>query len=302
MLKEKIVMGVVIGLFLMSLGINVSTDKKPSLGNQTGGRYLTSSKDGIAIIDLNGPIQLSSRALVLPGSPDHVIELLKSYETVSQVKGIVLRVNSPGGSVGSSQEVFNAIQLYKKQTGNPVVVSVIDYAASGAYWISLAGTKIVANTGSLVGSMGVITQTPDLTKVKEKYGVGMRTFKSVEMKDILNPWRATTKRERIIVNRMLDNLHKQFVLTIVKSRGLEKKVADTLADGRLYTGEQALKLGLVDQLGGFEESVNLAGSLAGLKGRPHLIYQKPSGFQQLFGSIKSSLNIPFLNKGMVGAY
>ena len=302
MLREKLIMGGVIGLFLLSIGINMATDKKSEMRASSRGGYLSASKSGIAVIDLIGPIQLSSSALVLPGSPDHVMDVLSEYEKSKWVKGIVLRVNSPGGTVGSSQEVYNAILKYRERTKKPVVVSVIDYSASGAYWISLAANKIVANTGSLVGSMGVITQTPDLTKIKEKYGVGMRTFKSVEMKDILNPWRPTTKRERIIVNRMLDNIHKQFVETLIKRRNLDKKVAETLADGRLYTGEQALSLGLIDQVGGFEEAILTAGKLAGIKGRPHLIYQKPSGFQQLFGSIKGAISLPFLNKLSIGAY
>ncbi|RAP34970.1 signal peptide peptidase SppA [Candidatus Marinamargulisbacteria bacterium SCGC AG-439-L15] len=288
--KEYIVVGGLVLLFLLAI-VGNRQDAKKSGSMIQAGSVLSPKLPAVAVVPLYGMIETSPSEFFDAYGVTGVMETLREYEANKQVKAIILRINSPGGHVGTSQELYHYIVNFKKRSKKPVVVSIVDYGASGAYWIALAGDKVFANPGSLVGSMGVITQTMDLTKVKEKYGVGVNTYKSGAMKDILNPWRSANIQEKKIVQNMLGNLHNQFVKVVIKERKLKKKTVHKLADGRAYTGEQALRLGLVDQLGGLEDAIAEAGKLAGIKGRPEVFYQRQSGFQQIFSSFKGQLKI-----------
>ena len=168
-----------------------------------------------------------------------------------------------------------------------MVVSIVDYGASGGYWVALAADYIFALPGSMVGSMGVILQAPDLSRVKQKYGVGMDTYKAGVMKDMLNPWRKSSEREKIIINRMLSNVHRQFVDTLIIRRKIEPEKAKQLADGRIYTGEQAKKLNLVDALGGLSDAIAYAGKQGGIQGKPRVIYKEQSDFKSIFKRMQS---------------
>ena len=153
----------------------------------------------------------------------------------------------------------------KETSQKPVIVSIMDIGASGAYWISLAADAIFSHAGSIVGSLGVITQTLDLTEVPKKYGVNVRTYKAGQNKDLLNPWRNTTRDERMIIQSMLDNVHEQFKDTLIKHRNITKERASKIADGRVFSGEMALKEGLIDYIGSFYDATTYAGKLVGLR-------------------------------------
>lgn len=274
-LRENWIVLGLLGLFLLSVvlgGVKRNSDISLNL------------KPGVAVVDLVGMIEMSDAGL-FPGGIDSVGDALEDLADVGMVKAVVLRVNSPGGHVGSSQELYDQVLRFQSETGKPVVVSIVDYGASGAYWVSLGAAKIVAHPGSLVGSMGVIAQTLDLTRVPDKYGVGVETFKAGRMKDMLNPWRKTGAAERNLMQGMLDDLHTQFIEVLKERRGFDELRARELADGRVFTGRQAKDLGLVDALGGLDLAVKLAGEAAGISGNPRVIRGSKRGVQRMFESV-----------------
>ncbi|MDA1354592.1 MAG: signal peptide peptidase SppA, partial [bacterium] len=280
--RENWIVGGLVSLFALS--IVVSAWRGPN--TITGFNSKGPAKNGIAVVDLYGTIEVSPQGMWQPGSVESVIEALRQTEKDKRVKGVVLRVNSPGGHVGSGQELFHAIMQYRMDSKKPVVVSVTDYGASAAYWVAMGADHIVANPGSLVGSMGVIAQMPDLTRIQQKYGVGMRTYKAGQFKDMNSPWRGVSEREKIIMQRMLDNIHRQFIDVVVSRRKISPEQAELLADGRVYTGEQAISLGLIDSLGGLSDAVNICGKMAGLGSKPHVIRHYQGGFMQFFDSFR----------------
>lgn len=286
-LKEKLVLGSLLGLFILSVLIGVSS--KPRLSDAYGSSGTSRGKSpAVAVIPLYGVIESRSSDF-LPTGIDSVMQLLEAIEKDDSVKAVVIRVNSPGGQVGSSQELYHEIKGFRERSGKPVVISVVDVGASGAYWVALAGDYIFANPGSLVGSMGVITQSLDLSRVPDKYGVGIRTYKAGNMKDILNPWRAETPEEKRVLNNMLKNIHAQFVNTLIKQRKLSRKQAMRLADGRIFTGEQALRSGLIDGLGGQQAAILYAAKLAGLTEKPRVIHKTRTGLKQFMSILKNSM-------------
>ena len=195
---------------------------------------------------------------------DIMLEQLDEAADTKSVKAVVLKINSPGGTVGASQEIYNAIKRFKEESKKPVVVSIMDIGASGAYWIALAGDYIFAHPGSIVGSLGVITQTLDLTQLKNKYGVGMRTYKAGVHKDLLSSWRAPTKDDEFLINKLLDTVHQQFKDVLIENRQVSKDKAHILADGRIYAGQDALEEQLIDALGGTYDAIQYAGKLVGI--------------------------------------
>jgi len=283
--KESVIITCLVLLF--GLSVLVGTIRRPqSAGPGMPSTVSLSRQPGVAVVPLYGTIEVSSGEWWVATGIDSVIHALNAIETEKAVKAVVIRVNSPGGHVGSSQELFQEIIAFKKKSKKPVVISIVDYGASGAYWVALAGDSIFANPGSMVGSMGVITQTMDFSEVKEKYGVGMRTYKSAALKDMLNPWRAPTKQENAVIAALLKNIHRQFVDVVMTRRKMSRKKAERLADGRIYTGEQALKEGLIDNLGGLEAAIRHAGKLAGIKGRPRIIRKYRGGLRQIFQNLR----------------
>ena len=227
-------------------------------------------KPSVMVIPIEGMITGAGSEWQL-SMVDTVSEQLKQAKDTKYVKAVVLRINSPGGTVGATQEIYNAVLRFKEETKKPVVVSILDIGASGAYWIALAGDYIYSQPGSIVGSLGVITQTMDLTAVPKKYGINVRTYKSGAHKDILNPWRAPTKDDKYLIQKMLTSIHTQFKDTLIRHRGVSQEKAHILADGRIYSGADALDEKLVDALGGLHNAITYAAKLANVE-HPHIMY------------------------------
>ncbi|MEK9726916.1 MAG: signal peptide peptidase SppA [Candidatus Margulisiibacteriota bacterium] len=241
-------------------------------------------KASVMVIPVEGMI--SSSGSQWEGSMvDLLLDQLDEAKESKSVKAIVLRINSPGGTVGASQEIYDAINRFKSESKKPVVVSIMDIGASGAYWIALAGDYIFAQPGSIVGSLGVITQTFDLTEVPKKYGIDVRTYKAGKHKDLLNPWRTPSRQDDRLINQMLTTVHEQFRDTLIKERNISLERAKILADGRVYAGQDALAEQLVDQLGGFYTATQYAGKLANIND-PKIIYPN-RGFKDWFQSIRA---------------
>jgi protease-4 len=197
----------------------------------------------LVLLKVEGPIYNS----------EPILEILHRVRADKDCKGVLLRVESPGGAVGSSQEIFQSLQALRAR-GIPLAVSFGNIAASGGYYISLAGEKIFANPGTLTGSIGVIFQFPEVVKLMEKAGVSLQTVKSGALKDVGNPARKATPEEMLYLQHVIDDTYEQFIADVSAARGIPVDSVKPLADGRVFTGRQAYAAGLVDTLGGLDEA------------------------------------------------
>jgi protease IV len=232
----------------------------------------------VAVVEIEG--------IILDG--DHVVRELLDYAENPAVKAVVVRVNSPGGVVAPTQEIYSAVQRVRK-AGKPVVASFGAVAASGGYYVGAATNRIFANPGTLTGSIGVVMQMANVEGLLKKVGVEYVVVKAGAYKDVGNFARTMTPEERRILQALLDDVHGQFIAAVAQGRGLEESAVRAVADGRIYSGAQAKSLKLVDELGGFEEAVEAAGKLGGIPGKPKLILpRKRFSFTDL---LKSELGI-----------
>ncbi len=206
-------------------------------------------------------------------SSEHIVEELRDYADDSSIKAIIIRIDSPGGGVVPSQEIYNAVKNAKKE-GKKVVVSMGSVAASGGYYIAAAADRIVANPGTLTGSLGVKMEFANIEKLLEKIGVKGMVVKAGEYKDIGSPYREMTPQEKKLLQDVIDDVHSQFIKAVVEGRRLPESDVRAIADGRIFTGQQALALKLVDQMGDLTDSIEIAGGLAGIKGKPRVVEKK----------------------------
>ncbi len=186
---------------------------------------------------------------------------------------MVLRINSPGGVVAPTQEIFSAVERVRG-AGKPVVASLGSVAASGGYYVAVAANRIFANPGTLTGSIGVIMQLANVGPLLKKVGVEYVVVKAGTYKDIGNLARPMTPEERQVLQALLDDVYGQFVTAVAERRGLDRKAVLGFADGRIYSGQQARALKMVDELGGLDEAIEAAAKLAGISGKPPVIYPR----------------------------
>ncbi|MCC6848940.1 MAG: signal peptide peptidase SppA [Deltaproteobacteria bacterium] len=236
---------------------------------------LTLGSDGRLgnLLSLGGKVGVVEVKGVINESGD-VVGALKAFEKNSAVKAIVVRIESPGGGVAPSQEIYDAIR--KARESKPVVASMGGVAASGGYYIASACNTIVANPGTLTGSIGVIMELGNVEGLLQKLGVQPEIIKAGAYKDMGSLVRPMTDSERGLFQEMIDSVHTQFITAVAAGRGMPKDQVRALADGRIFSGEQAKIAGLVDELGGFEDAVALAASKGGLGGEPHVTQARSS--------------------------
>ncbi|MBI5416646.1 signal peptide peptidase SppA [Candidatus Poribacteria bacterium] len=245
-------------------------------------------KDGIAVVYIYGEIFVEHESSVFSGmssGADQIVDRLRKISKNKNVKAVVLRINSPGGATGASQEIHEEVKKLRK-SGKKIVVSMGDVAASGAYYISCAADKIVANPATITGSIGVIFDFGNVEELFKKIGVKIEVVKSGKNKDIGAYWRAPAEEETKLLQGIIDNSYEQFVKAISEGRNMPYEKVKQLADGSIYTGEQAVQNGLIDQLGNFPDAIQLAADLAGLKGEPHIIksYSPMDKFMEILGN------------------
>lgn len=219
-------------------------------------------KSKVALIRIEGPILDSKSA----------VDEIKEYSRDSSIKAIILRIDSPGGAVAPSQEIYSEVK--KAVAKKKVVVSMGSIAASGGYYIASPATRIVANPGTLTGSIGVIMEIPNIEGLLNKIGIKTEVIKSGKNKDIGSMFRGMKKEERELLQSLMDNVHEQFIKAVAEGR--KKKVEDVrqIADGRVFTGEQALSYGLVDELGTLEDATKVAAKFAGITDEPEVVSKK----------------------------
>lgn len=216
--------------------------------------------DRVAVVEIKGVV----------ADAEPTIENLTKFTKDDSVKALVLRIESPGGGVSPSQELYEEVRRTVQK--KPVVVSMGAVAASGGYYIAAAAQKIYANPGTITGSIGVILQFTNLEELFRKIGFRMEIVKSGPYKDVGNPGREMTPEERAYLQDLIDNVHQQFVRAVAQGRRMEEEKVQEVADGRIFTGEQAKELGLVDELGDLKDAINAAAKMAGIEGEPKVVY------------------------------
>lgn len=225
------------------------------------------------------------------GSEDLIADLEKARKN-KDVKAIVLRINSPGGSAAGSEEVYNEIVRIQK-SGKPIYTSMGDVAASGGYYIASACDKIYADANTLTGSIGVIFQTSDLSGLFKKIGINPETIKSGKFKDIGSPNRPITPAERELLQGMIMDIYNNFTKAVADGRKIPIDDVKKIADGRIFTGGQALNAKLIDKIGGLHETIKQAAVAGGISGEPKVVEYGGKGFlgSILSGSDNSSSQI-----------
>lgn len=287
----------VVGLFKMALGTpskDNGGEVPPFLGElfQSSGEP---SKEGIAVVEVSGVIQFGTEEISpfasLQPTAENVASRLRKLRSQQKVKAIVLKVNSPGGSLAASQAVYDEV----KQTvdsGKPVVVSMGDVAASGGYYISAPATKIVAYPGTITGSIGVIMAGLNLKGLMEQHGVKMQAYRSGKNKDIMAYWRDARPDEEELLNTMISEAYQQFVTVVSQDREIPMQELAPYADGRILLGSQAKEIKLVDQLGTFRDALRLAAELGGLDPENPPLIEGPDNFlQKMSLSLGSALSM-----------
>lgn len=243
---------------------------------------------GIGIVRVEGAIEMSgpSGTFGIPQGAEAVIKRLTELEQDSNIKAVVLRINSPGGTVAATQEIYE--KLWKLRKKNIVLVaSMGDVAASGGYYVASACNYIIANYGTITGSIGVIVYSPNLKRLFDKFGIEMNVIKSGKYKDILATHRDITPEEKALLQEMIDLSYNKFVRDIALGRNLNQDDIRPIADGRVMGGETALKNRLIDQLGTFEDAVLKARELASLDADAPVYDQNDSPFRDFFGSLNT---------------
>lgn len=219
--------------------------------------------DGVAVLEIEGAIEDSQT----------VLTELKRFKEMPWVKAVVVRIDSPGGAVAPTQEIFEEIVRSKKQ--KPFIASLGGMATSGGYYIAAACDRIVANPGTLTGSIGVIMQLTNVEELMKKIGVRGVSVKSGPNKDIGSPFQPLSPEGREILQGLVDNVHSQFVVAVAKGRSMDETQVRKLADGRIYSGAQAQKLGLVDQFGTLQDAIEIAAKRGGIEAEPAVYYSRP---------------------------
>jgi len=248
-------------------------------------------KSRVALVRIEGPI-MDSRDVV-----DEIKEHVKDHS----IKAIILRIDSPGGAVAPSQEIYEEVK--KASEEKHVVVSMGSIAASGGYYIAAPADVIIANPGTLTGSIGVIMEIPNLEGLMSKIGISTEVIKSGRHKDMASAFRKMEKEDREILQGVMDNVHEQFIRAVAEGRKLGVEEIRPIADGRIFSGEQAKGLKLVDEIGTLEFAISKAAELAGISGEPEVVSKKEklsimdalrSKFPKEIADIFPSVKIKFL--------
>jgi protease IV len=275
-------LGVCVVVFIFFVGFGIFLFKSVSDSEDTYEVTIgKSSGVKLAVVELKDVIT----------SSEEIVRQFKKYGDDKSIKGILFRVDSPGGGVVASQEIYEEIKKVR-DNGKPVVVSMGSVAASGGYYVACGGSRIVANRGTLTGSIGVIMRFLHYNKLMDKIGVDATTVKTGALKDAGSPWRPSTPEDKKYFDAITNDVYNQFIEVVAEERDLTRTAVLGLADGRVFTGEQALDVGLVDTLGTYEDAVNIAAALAGIKGEPQLVKERkrrPTILDPLFGYVKEEL-------------
>jgi protease-4 len=248
---------ITVAFFLFIYGISAVLGDKRSF----------SVRDRIGVVSVEGFI----------GDSNDIVEQLDQFSKDDSIKAVVLRINSPGGSVAPSQEIYEAVLQVKKK--KKVVASMGAVAASGGYMIACAADRIVANPGTITGSISAIMHFANVEELLKKIGLKTTAIKSGKYKDIGSPAREMTQEEKALIQELVDDIYDQFLDMVAQNRKIAKEDLRKIADGRVFSGRQAKKLGLVDDIGDMGYALDLAGKMSGIEGKPDVAYPKKKGLK-----------------------
>lgn len=256
---------VALGIFLLFLVGMVFFLLVYVLGSASEDKHSFALKNKVGVVKVEGFI----------GDTHDVIEQLNQFSKDDGIKAVILRIDSPGGGVASSQEIYEAVIDLKKN--KKVVASMGSVAASGGYMVACAADKIVANPGTITGSISAVMHFANAEELLKKLGLKASVVKSGKFKDIGSPVREMTAEEKALIQGLVDDIYDQFLDMVARARNIPKENLRKIADGRVFTGRQAHKLGLVDYLGDMGYALTLAGEMSGIKGKPDVVYPKKKG-------------------------
>ena len=240
--------------------------------------------DSIALIHVDGVIAGTGSTYDGVITPEYMLDQLDQALADDSVKTILLRIDSPGGTVAASQEISMAVS--RAAAEKPVVASIGDVGASGAYMVAAQCDEIVAAPGSTVGSIGVIMEIPNVSGLLDKLGVEFTVLTKGENKDVGSPYRSVTPTEAVMLSDQMDIAYEQFIADVAEGREMEEAEVRELATGWAWLGTEALDLGLVDSLGNFDDAIDTAAELGGIEGDPYIVTYEPTyGFEDLFLSL-----------------
>jgi len=279
-----------LGLLLAGCSL-ISLDLTPRIEPLREQTVEGSGRAKILLMDVSGFLSDEGGApgLVIGApAPPRVPLLVRVREELTKaagdpdVRALVVRINSAGGTVTASDVIYRELDLFKRGTGRPVVAVMLDVAASGGYYIALAADTIVAHPTSVTGSIGVVMVTLSAEGLLQKLGLSTTTIKSAERKDMGSPFRALTDEERKIFQAVIDSLYGQFVAKLAESRKLPLETARKVADGRIYTAQQALDLKLIDRIGYMPDAVEVAKRAIGVEEARVVVYRRPRAYSATY--------------------
>jgi len=263
-------------MFMGMIIVAISFFAFASAIKRDGGEFVSGgSGDKIAIVEINDVIVSSEKT----------VEQIKRFREDKSIKAIIVRVNTPGGGVAASQEIYEEVKK-TRESGKIIVVSMGSIAASGGYYIAVGSSLIIANPGTLTGSIGVIAQFISIKDLAEKLGISQTTIKSGSLKDAGSPFKTMNDSDKAYFQDVVDNSFGQFLDVVAKERKMDKETLLQYANGRVFTGLQAKEYGLIDSLGTFEDAIRITGKMAGIEGEPRIVREKKkfSFFEEVMGS------------------
>ena len=225
---------------------------------------------------------------------DDILEKIRDLKDRDKVKAVIVRIDSPGGGISASQEIYEELKKLDKE--KPVIASLSSVAASGGYYVAIGARTIIANLGTITGSIGVIMQLADLEKLYEFIKIAPITIKSGKFKDIGSSSRKMTEEERVFLQQLSDNMHAQFKKAVADARKMPPSVINEIADGRVFSGQQAFELGLVDYIGTFDDAIKYAEKVANISADSELYYPKEEkpGLKDFLSGVKTFVNKTFI--------
>jgi len=275
--------GVLVGIVNVGL---YSTDSRYSAA--TGAGFFQAAGVSAALVRIEGEIHSGSSTYGSTGS-ESVLSRLREIEKTPYIKGILLEINSPGGTVAASQEIFQELMHLRKT--KKIVVSMKDMATSGGYYIASAADAIFAQNGTITGSIGVIAISPNLRGLMDRYGVEVRVFKAGKYKDSLSPFRDSNEEEISMINKLLKDTYIRFIEDVARGRNKTVASIEELAEGRIYSGEDAFRNKLVDDIGGRREALKRLSELCQYEGEIPLLQEKQSPLERLLMSLGAKIGI-----------
>ncbi|TGK02781.1 signal peptide peptidase SppA [Leptospira langatensis] len=283
--RNRIALAVTFVVTILSLLvglINLASSASPSkLTRVDGSSGFGTDRLGATLIKIEGEIHSGSSSYESAGAQT-ILHQLRAVEDDSNIVGVLIEINSPGGSVGASQEIYKEIMYLRKEKNKKVVVSMKDIAASGGYYIASAADKIYALGGTLTGSIGVIAIAPNIKGLLDRYGVKVRTFKEGKYKDSLSLFRDNTPEEDTMIQKMLSDTYEEFVEDVAKGRNQTVKFVEALAEGRVYSGQDAFRNKLVDDIGGRREALAELSKLCNYEGTLPLYEEEANPWDKFF--------------------